>query len=193
MTTTTATGLDPAEQYAADRNRLWVTATAALTAAAKLTHPTGHQLDFADFLADALAAGTLTGHAAGIDPDPDPSDQSLLDHLAEVWPLTEEGPVDKVWWDDLAIRLAETFPGLYSGWTGKQVSTAAKPHGLNSGQVKRTIDGRQLNRRGLTHTDLAAALRARDTEDGGGQLDQADGWPQLPAPEDTDTERTDLR
>ena len=142
-----------------------------------------------------LAAGTLTGHAAGIEPDPDPSDQSLLDHLAEVWPLTEEGPVDKVWWDDLAIRLAETFPGLYSGWTGKQVSTAAKPHGLNSGQVKRTIDGRQLNRRGLTHTDLAAALRARDAEGGAEQLDQAaDGWPQLPGPTtNPDDDRSDLR
>ena len=65
MTTTTAAGLDPAEQYAADRNRLWVTATAALTAAAKLTHPTGHQLDFADFLADALAA--VTANLGGVE------------------------------------------------------------------------------------------------------------------------------
>lgn len=64
MTTTTAAGRDPAEQYAANRNRLWVTATAALTAAAKLTHPTGHQLDFADFLADSLAA--VTANLGGV-------------------------------------------------------------------------------------------------------------------------------
>ena len=98
-----------------------------------------------------------------------------------------------MWWDDLAARLADTFPGLYSGWTGKQGSTAARPHGLTGMQVKRTVDGRQANRRGLAHTDLAAALRARDAEDGGGQLDQAEGWPQLPPPAPDDTERTDLR
>ena len=65
MTTTTEAELDPAEQYAANRNRLWVTATAALTAAAKLTHPTGHQLDFADFLADAMAA--VTANLGGVE------------------------------------------------------------------------------------------------------------------------------
>jgi hypothetical protein len=30
-----------------------------------------------------VAAGLLTGHAAGIEPDPDPADQSLLDRLLE--------------------------------------------------------------------------------------------------------------
>ncbi len=53
-----------------------------------------------------LAAGLLTGHAAGLDPDPDDSTASILDHLATVWPPGE----DKVWWDDLAERLAATYP-----------------------------------------------------------------------------------
>lgn len=63
--TPTVHELDAAEQYAADRNRLWLTATAALTAAAKLTHPTYGQLDFADFVADALAA--VTANVGGVE------------------------------------------------------------------------------------------------------------------------------
>jgi len=63
--TPTVHELDAAEQYAADRNRLWLTATAALTAAAKLTHPTYGQVDFADFLADALAA--VTANLGGVE------------------------------------------------------------------------------------------------------------------------------
>ena len=104
-----------------------------------------------------LAAGLLTGDAAGIDPDPDTSTDSILDHLATVWPPTEE----KVWWDDLAERLAATYPGLYGTWTGEQVTAAVKPHGLKSVQVKRTVDGLTKNRRGLARTALAAALNDR--------------------------------
>ena len=127
-----------------------------------------------------LAAGLLTGHAAGIEPEPDQADQSLLDHLAEVWPVAENGPAERVWWDELANRLAEVHPGLYAGWTGTQVSAAAKPQGLKSVQVKRWVDGRQVNRRGLARIAVADALSRRDPD----QLDQAgEGWPQLPAPD----------
>ncbi|GAA3636306.1 hypothetical protein [Microlunatus ginsengisoli] len=108
-----------------------------------------------------LAAGLLTGHAAGIDPDPDTSSASILDHLAAVWPVGEE----KVWWDDLAERLAASYPGLYGAWSGEQVTAAVRPHGLRSIQIKRTVDGRQLNRRGLARTALAAVLDDR-TSDG---------------------------
>ena len=139
-----------------------------------------------------IAAGTLTGHAAGIEPDVDPADQSLLDHLIEVWPATEDGPAERVWWDDLAARLVDVFPGLYGGWTGLQVSAAAKPHNLRSVQVKRTVDGRAVNRRGMHRADLADALAQRDRDRGPDQLDQADGWPQLPTA-DTDDDRDDLR
>jgi S-DNA-T family DNA segregation ATPase FtsK/SpoIIIE len=142
-----------------------------------------------------LAAGLLTGHAAGLDPDPDPSTASLLDHLLEVWPATPEGPIERVWWDELAGRLTEIHPGLYGGWTGVQVSAAAKPHGLKSVQVKRWIDGRQVNRRGLAHSSLAEAVQAREP-DQPEQPVQTDDWPQLPAATDattTDPERTDLR
>ena len=90
-------------------------------------------------------------------------------------------------------------PGLYAGWTGTQVSTAAKPHGLKSMQVKRWVDGRQVNRRGLARTARTAALAAREP-DQPEQLDQtAEQWPQLPAPDSRqlndldDTDRSDLR
>ncbi len=78
-----------------------------------------------------------------------------------MWPPTE----DKVWWDDLAERLAATFPGLYGAWTGEQVTAAVRPHGLKSIQIKRTIDGKALNRRGLARTALAAALDDRTDGD----------------------------
>jgi S-DNA-T family DNA segregation ATPase FtsK/SpoIIIE len=105
-----------------------------------------------------LGAGLLTGHAAGLDPDLDTDTASILDHLSSIWPAAE----DKTWCDDLAARLAVTYPGTYDGWTGEQVTAAVKPHGLNAIQIKRTIDGRQVNRRGLARTDLTAALADRD-------------------------------
>jgi S-DNA-T family DNA segregation ATPase FtsK/SpoIIIE len=105
-----------------------------------------------------LAAGLLTGHAADQDPDPDESTDSILDHLAAVWPSDEE----KVWWDDLAELLEGAFPGLYGAWTGEQVTAAVRPHGLTSIQIKRSVDGRAVNRRGLARQALALALADRD-------------------------------
>ena len=105
-----------------------------------------------------LTAGLLTGHAAGLDPEPDTDTSSVLDHLAAAWPVDE----DKVWWDDLAHRLSTAHPGLYGAWTGEQVSAAVRPHGLRSIQVKRVLDGRPVNRRGLARATLATALGDRD-------------------------------
>ncbi len=53
------------------------------------------------------------------------------------------------------------IPGLYGAWTGEQVTSAVRPHGLKSIQIKRTVDGRALNRRGLARTALHAALDDR--------------------------------
>jgi len=103
-------------------------------------------------------AGLLTGHAAGADPDVDRDRSSILDHLIKVWPAGE----DQLWCADLAVRLAEAVPETYGGWSGEQVTAAVKPHGLRSGQIKRMVDGRYVNRRGLTRVDLVAALRERD-------------------------------
>ncbi|MGH3811604.1 MAG: cell division protein FtsK [Pseudonocardiaceae bacterium] len=102
-------------------------------------------------------ADLLTGHAAGLDPDPDHDAASVLDHLLDVWPADEP----KAWCDDLAERLATTHPGTYHGWTGEQVTSAVRPHGLRTIQIKRSIDGRPVNRRGLDRTALVAALGDR--------------------------------
>lgn len=129
------------------------------------------------------AADRLTGHAAGIDAAPDVPDTTFLDHLVQVWPVDGDRAEERVWWDDLAARLADTYPGLYPDWKGAQLSSAAKAHGLKSVQVKRYLDGRQLNRRGLARTDLTAAVVARNPAepDHPAQVDQGAGWPQLPA------------
>ncbi|MGL4177517.1 MAG: FtsK/SpoIIIE domain-containing protein [Dermatophilaceae bacterium] len=100
------------------------------------------------------AAGRLTGYAANEDPAPDTSTASVLDHLATVWPAGE----DRAWCETLATRLADTYPGVYEGWTGENVTHAVKPHGLSVRQVKL----RGVNRRGLARDDLTAALTDRD-------------------------------
>lgn len=104
-----------------------------------------------------LTAGLLTGHAAGVEADLDDSTIGVLDHLATVWPAED----DKVWWDDLAERLAATYPGLYGAWTGEQVTSAVRPYGLRSIQIKRSVDGKALNRRGLARIALHTALNDR--------------------------------
>src|SRR6185436_11991549 len=105
-----------------------------------------------------IVAGLLTGMAAGIDATPDTDTASVLDHLATIWPAGES----RVWCETLAERLAATYPGTYDGWSGEQVTASVKPHGLRTGQVKRTIDGIATNRRGLALAELHAAISDRD-------------------------------
>lgn len=140
-----------------------------ITRAAYIDGPTAESIALRARAA-RLAAGLLTGHAAGLEPEPDASTASVLDHLAAIWPADD----DKVWWDDLAERLSGTFPGLYGTWTGEQVTAAVRSHGLKSIQIKRTIDGRQYNRRGLHRQALAEALSDRDVDY---------QWPEYVAPE----------
>lgn len=105
------------------------------------------------FRADRLAAGRLTGLAAGADPAPDDSSASILDHLLEVWPVGQ----DKLHCETLARLLADRWPDTYSGWRAEHVTSAVNPHGVRSGQVKR--DGQ--NRRGIALADVRDALADR--------------------------------
>ncbi|WP_426561388.1 cell division protein FtsK [Angustibacter sp. McL0619] len=107
-------------------------------------------------------AGLLTGHAIGVEPETDAETASVLDHLGEIWPPSE----GRVWCETLAQRLATAFPGTYDGWTGEQVTVAVKPHGLSTVQVKRTVEGTPINRRGLDRADLRAAITERDGRGG---------------------------
>lgn len=117
-----------------------------------------------------LAAGRLTGMAAG-EVLPDDETGSILDHLLAVWPEHDpEWSTGKVWCDELANRLAEHNGSLYAGWTGAQVTAAVKPHGIRTVQVKRTIDGEQINKRGLVRRELTDTLGHTDSDTTSGDL-----------------------
>jgi len=103
-----------------------------------------------------LAAGMLTGHAAGVDDEPELAQESILDHLAAVWPQGEE----KVWYDTLAERLAAVYP-LYEGWASREVTAALKPHSIERIQIKRTVEGQPVNRYGISRHALQATLDDR--------------------------------
>lgn len=58
---------DPATAYAAERNRLWLAATAAIAAAGQLTHPITGPLDLAAFVGEVLTAvDAHTGEVGGL-------------------------------------------------------------------------------------------------------------------------------
>jgi len=105
------------------------------------------------------AAGRLTGYAAGADVEPEDTNASILEHLAALWP--EE---DKVWADELAERLGATHPTLYAGWNGAQVTAALKrTHGVRQIQIKRVINGEEINKRGFHRDNIHAALNPTDS------------------------------
>ncbi|GCD93769.1 cell division protein FtsK [Embleya hyalina] len=115
-----------------------------------------------------IAAGTLTGQAAGESADTDrtPVHDLLADILAVVEP-TEA----KVWNEIVVDRLAELRPDVYGPWATldsqakpAQLTTALKPFGVAVGQVWGTpVDGgKGANRRGITRDDITAAVTKRD-------------------------------
>ncbi|HKO20917.1 MAG TPA: hypothetical protein VJU82_18740 [Acidobacteriaceae bacterium] len=122
-----------------------------------------------------LAAGRLTGYAAGLDLTPDDeSDNSTL--LADV--LTAIGSADKAWSESIVDRLAELRPAVYGPWvelpTGAakatQLSSALKPYGIPTKQVWGTDPetGKGANRMGVKREWIADALTERDRNRGHG-------------------------
>jgi DNA segregation ATPase FtsK/SpoIIIE, S-DNA-T family len=106
-----------------------------------------------------LAAGTLSGHALGEVQPAAGEAASILDHILTVVPAGE----GKVWSETVADRLAEAHPDLYAGWGPDQLAAALKPLGIGTVQISRRQDGgRQVNRRGIDRTDVAAAVAERD-------------------------------
>ena len=114
--------------------------------------------------AERIAAGRLTGLAAGADygSDPGASVASLLDDVAAVM-----GAEDKVWSEVIVTRLAELRPDAYNGWTATQLAAALKPYGIGTAQVWGQPDGgkgRGTNRRGVAREHVLAALDDRDRQ-----------------------------
>ncbi|MGW8528475.1 MULTISPECIES: cell division protein FtsK [Nocardiopsidaceae] len=87
-----------------------------------------------------IAAGTLTGHAAGEEIATEDT-TTILDHLLAVWP----GDVDAVWSVRLIDALADYRPGLYAAWLdiedekarATQLTNALKPHKVGTRQLNR--------------------------------------------------------
>jgi S-DNA-T family DNA segregation ATPase FtsK/SpoIIIE len=106
-------------------------------------------------------AGLLTGHAIGQEsgPQDETPQDSILDHLAMVWPAGK----DKSGSQQLADRLATTYPSIYEGWDGAQVSSAVSKD-MTSRQVWVEVAGKGSNLRGFYRSDLDRAIARRQKE-----------------------------
>jgi len=104
-----------------------------------------------------IAAGRLTGYAAGIEPERDDDDsRTALDDLAEVMADDKERS------EDLCARLADLRPDVYAGWGPKDLSGAVAPFGVKTVQVGRRVEGKYTNRAGLERAHVMAALDRLD-------------------------------
>jgi S-DNA-T family DNA segregation ATPase FtsK/SpoIIIE len=115
------------------------------------------------------AAGTLTGHAAGLDTlaaTTGGTTDTLLSDILAVVPADEE----RVWSENVVARLAAQRPEVYGGWRAEQLAAALKPHGIKTGQVWSVPDGggKQANRRGIDRAHIAAAHTDSNRNGGGG-------------------------
>jgi S-DNA-T family DNA segregation ATPase FtsK/SpoIIIE len=125
--------------------------------------------------ATRVAAGRLTGYAAGLDLTPD-EDENGGALLADV--LTVIGDADKAWSEAIVDRLAELRPATYGPWvelpTGSakatQLSSALKPYGITTKQVWATdpTTGKGANRMGIKRDWITTALTERDYQRGRG-------------------------
>ncbi|MDX3631689.1 cell division protein FtsK [Streptomyces europaeiscabiei] len=105
------------------------------------------------------AAGTLSGHALGEEPETDASTSyDLLADILAVIPADEP----KVWSETVVSRLAELRNNVYDGWTPEALASALKPHGVSTVQVGRRVDGKVVNRRGVDRSHIVASIADRD-------------------------------
>ncbi|MFF4156647.1 cell division protein FtsK [Streptomyces sp. NPDC001678] len=105
------------------------------------------------------AAGTLSGHALGEEPDTETQSFDLLRDVATVIPAAEP----KAWSETVVARLAELRPDAYAGWAPEQLTSALKPYGIRTTQMwGKTEDGKGANRRGIKRDDVLRAIAERD-------------------------------
>jgi S-DNA-T family DNA segregation ATPase FtsK/SpoIIIE len=107
------------------------------------------------------AARTLTGHAAGEQPQGTDLLPSLLDDILTVVPAGES----KVWSETVAARLAELRPEVYGEWKPEQIAAALKPYGIPVGRQvwgSDPVSGEKANRKGVHRDDIAAAVAERN-------------------------------
>jgi S-DNA-T family DNA segregation ATPase FtsK/SpoIIIE len=108
-----------------------------------------------------IAAGTLTGMAAGEDLIAEAPAPHLLEDVLAAF----HGEGAELWSEVICERLAEANPGAYSGWTPTRLAQALGPHGVKTAQIWDAEAKR--NRRGVTREDVLAAMAAAlDRRDG---------------------------
>ncbi|SFE28374.1 DNA segregation ATPase FtsK/SpoIIIE, S-DNA-T family [Actinacidiphila alni] len=106
------------------------------------------------------AAGRLTGHALG--EEPEAGTATSYDLLADLLTAIPAG-TSKTWSEDIVARLAELRPDVYGEWGPEQLAAAVKPYGIRTVQVWGTTeDGKGANRRGVRRADVLAAIDRRD-------------------------------
>ncbi len=98
-------------------------------------------------------AGTLTGYALGEDLDRQPG----YDLLGDVRAALAASGADKLWHDDLLVRLQDLRPE-YAGWDVRKLGAQLRARGVPTRQVTEDVDGERVNRRGVRLDDLAKAL-----------------------------------
>ncbi|MBB2909149.1 S-DNA-T family DNA segregation ATPase FtsK/SpoIIIE [Streptosporangium becharense] len=119
------------------------------------------------------AAGVLSGHAAGEQPEATAPAYDLLADIAAVLAAGEA----KVWNETVVDRLADLRPEVYGPWAEQegpartaQLTNALKPYGIKTGQVWGTPPGggKGANRIGIVRDDILTAITERDGKKGFG-------------------------
>ncbi|WP_329023345.1 cell division protein FtsK [Streptomyces sp. NBC_00690] len=112
-----------------------------------------------------IEAGTLSGLAAGVEPERRTTADTLLEDILAVTSADEAKP-----WNDITVdRLAELRPERYGPWSemepaekARQLTAALKPYGVTTGQVARRINGKTVNRTGFERARVPDAIAERD-------------------------------
>lgn len=107
-------------------------------------------------LAARVAAGTLTGMAAGEERAPTVA-ADLLEDLRVVFASCR---VERIWSETACEHLAVIRPDVYGGWTPAMLAAALRPYQLQPGQV--WADG--ANRNGYQLAELLEAMTRRELE-----------------------------
>jgi S-DNA-T family DNA segregation ATPase FtsK/SpoIIIE len=103
-----------------------------------------------------VAAGTLTGMAAGEERVPTPA-ADILEDLRVVFASCR---VERIWSETACEHLAVIRPEVYGGWTPAMLAAALRPYQLLPGQV--WADG--ANRNGYQLSELMEAMARRELE-----------------------------
>lgn len=105
------------------------------------------------------AAGTITGHAAGIDPEQPEDEARVVVDVLRVWTPGE----DAVWSETLAARLAQLDPGRYAELNDERGATLLgaqlRARGIDVRDFHRKQAGKGITRKGVALVALEAYLQ----------------------------------